>query len=137
MTYANQALSAQPKTEGDVHPAFVHASRTPVETAGDGIKRQLMGYGPKIMGAHVWFQVGAIGQMHAHHHAQMAYVVSGVFDVTVGEETRTLKAGDSFYVAPNVMHGAVCLEAGELLDVFSPWREDFLPEGVAARAENT
>ena len=111
---------------GDDLPAFVQAETTPVEVAGEGLKRQLLGYGPAIMGAHAWFETGAVGQMHAHHHAQIAYVVSGRFAVTVGEETRTLVAGDSFYVAPNVMHGAVCEEAGELIDVFSPWREDFL-----------
>jgi quercetin dioxygenase-like cupin family protein len=29
-------------------------------------------------------------------------------------------------MAPNVEHGAVCLSAGVLIDVFSPAREDFL-----------
>jgi len=38
---------------------------------------------------------------------------------------KVLKAGDVFYVAPNLIHGAVCLEAGVLIDVFSPMREDF------------
>ena len=34
--------------------------------------------------------------------------------------------GDSFYVPPNTVHGAVCIEEGELIDVFSPIREDFM-----------
>ena len=34
--------------------------------------------------------------------------------------------GDSFYVHPNLEHGAVCRSAGVLIDVFSPMREDFL-----------
>jgi quercetin dioxygenase-like cupin family protein len=29
-------------------------------------------------------------------------------------------------VPSNVVHGCVCLEAGMLVDVFSPHREDFL-----------
>ena len=37
-----------------------------------------------------------------------------------------LKTGDSFYIPPNVLHGAICTEAGELIDVFSPIREDFM-----------
>jgi quercetin dioxygenase-like cupin family protein len=53
-------------------------------------------------------------------------VESGVFDFTIGEETRTLKTGDCAYVPPNVEHGAVCKETGVLLDIFSPVREDFL-----------
>ena len=27
-----------------------------------------------------------------------------------------------------VPHGCICLEAGVLLDIFNPMREDFLPE---------
>lgn len=27
---------------------------------------------------------------------------------------------------PNAVHGTVCLEAGKLVDVFAPMREDFL-----------
>ena len=29
-------------------------------------------------------------------------------------------------VAPNLLHGCVCLEAGVLIDTFTPMREDFL-----------
>ena len=39
---------------------------------------------------------------------------------------RRLGPGDSFYVQPNLDHGAVSRKAGVLLDVFSPAREDFL-----------
>ena len=35
-------------------------------------------------------------------------------------------AGDGYYVAPNLPHGCVCLEAGVLIDTFTPMREDFL-----------
>ena len=34
-----------------------------------------------------------------------------------------------FYVPPHAIHGAVCLEAGVLIDVFSPMREDFIKQG--------
>ena len=122
------AQTAKTTSEGDAPELerFVHADRTEIEEVGPGLKRQLLGYGPKIMGAHVWFETGAVGEMHKHHHAQIAYVASGRFKVTIEDETRTLVAGDSFYVPPHAMHGAVCEEAGELIDVFSPWREDFI-----------
>ena len=120
------AAKTAPQGDDAALERFVHADRTETLEAGPGLKRQLLGYGPQIMGAHVWFETGAVGQMHAHHHAQIAYVVSGRFKVTIEDETRTLVAGDSFYVPPHAMHGAVCEEAGELIDVFSPWREDFI-----------
>ena len=71
------------------------------------------------------FEEGAIGYQHDHPHTQVSYVESGEFEAIVDGETRILKAGDSFYVAPNKLHGAVCKKAGVLIDVFSPHREDF------------
>lgn len=107
---------------------FVRNSETPMEEVGPGLKRQILGYNNEIMAVRAIFEEGAVGEMHKHPHSQVAYVVSGKFDVTVGDETKTLVAGDSFYVAPEVMHGAVCTEAGVLIDMFSPVREDFLAD---------
>jgi len=96
------------------------------ETVGEGVKRKIMAYDDKIMLVHVAFDKGGIGPMHQHYHSQVTYVVSGSFDVTIDGKTETLKTGDSFYIPPNVLHGAICTEAGELIDVFSPIREDFM-----------
>lgn len=114
---------------------FIHGDKNSREDLGDGIKRQILGYNREIMMVRVWFDEHAVGQLHSHYHSQVSYVESGRFDVTVGDETRSLKAGDSFFIPPNVTHGAVCKEAGVLLDVFSPVREDFLRgEGYANEA---
>ena len=107
-------------------PSFVKADPAGSETVAPGVKRQLLGYGGPLMGARVWFETGAVGEVHAHPHAQMSYVESGEFEVRVGDRTQLLSAGDSFYVAPQEPHGAVCRKAGVLIDVFSPAREDFL-----------
>ena len=108
--------------------AFMLGARTPRESVGEGLVRQLFGYNDSILMAKVDFDAGAVGTVHAHPHSQVSYVVSGEFDVFVdGVETR-LGPGDSFYIAPNLDHGAVCRKAGVLIDVFSPVREDFLPE---------
>ncbi|MFI8379175.1 MULTISPECIES: cupin domain-containing protein [unclassified Leeuwenhoekiella] len=96
------------------------------ETVGDGVKRKIKGYDDTIMMVQVDFKKGSIGPMHEHHHAQVTYVVKGSFDVTIGGETKTLKSGDSFYIPPHVLHGALCTEDGMLIDVFSPIREDFM-----------
>ena len=112
--------------EGDVF--FAKAADRPRDTVGQGIARQLMAWGDDIMAARVWFDAGAVGGLHAHPHAQVSYVESGRFEVTVGRWRRVLSAGDSFYVPPDVSHGAVCLAAGVLIDVFAPHREDFLAQ---------
>ena len=58
----------------------------------------------------------------------MTYVDGGEFEMTIGDDIRTIKAGDSYYIPPFVMHGCVCKKAGKLIDVFSPLREDFLED---------
>ena len=96
------------------------------ETVGEGLKRKIMGYDDKIMLVKVDFQVGAIGSLHEHHHSQVTYVESGAFDFTIGDVTKMVTGGDTVYIPPHVMHGAICTEAGVLIDVFSPMREDFM-----------
>jgi len=107
---------------------FVFADSVEKEDQGGGIVRQIMGYNDSLMLARASFEENAIGYTHSHPHAQLAYVESGAFEFTVGDETTMLKKGDCAYVPPGVEHGAVCHESGVLLDIFSPLREDFLAE---------
>ena len=105
---------------------FIMGDEIAWETVGEGVRRQIMGYDDRIMLVNVEFEKGGIGPMHQHYHSQVTYVISGQFDLTIGEETRRMKGGDAFYIPPNVMHGAICIEKGVLIDVFSPIREDFM-----------
>ena len=107
-------------------PPFVTADPSLIEQADDGIKRQVLGYGPDLMAVKVWFEEGAVGYQHEHEHTQVSYVESGEFEVTIDGQTQILGPGDSFYVVSNKLHGAVCKKAGVLIDIFSPQREDFL-----------
>lgn len=107
-------------------PSFVLADNEEIEYADKDITRQFLGYGPDLMAVKVFFEEGAEGYQHQHPHSQVSYVESGEFEAFIDGKTQLLKAGDSFYVAPNQLHGAVCKKAGVLIDVFSPHREDFL-----------
>jgi quercetin dioxygenase-like cupin family protein len=46
--------------------------------------------------------------------------------VTCEGEKKILKAGDSYLIKPDQIHGVVALEDSKLLDVFTPMREDFI-----------
>src|SRR5690606_15263109 len=87
------------------------------EIVGEGVKRKIMGYDDKIMLVKVHFQKGGIGVMHEHYHSQVTYVVDGEFEVTIAGETQLLKEGDSFYIPPHALHGAICKKEGVLIDV--------------------
>ncbi len=96
------------------------------EQVDKGIKRKIMAYDERLMVVKVAFETGGVGTVHQHHHTQITHVESGVFEVEIDGEKQILKAGDAFFIPSNIWHGAVCMEAGVLIDVFSPMREDFI-----------
>ncbi len=106
--------------------SFQLEAETKWEDLGDGVQRQIMGYDDQIMLVKVKFETGAVGALHNHPHVQATHVHSGVFEATIGEQKQILKEGDGFYAEPNVIHGVVCLDAGILIDAFTPQRADFL-----------
>lgn len=93
---------------------------------GAGVSRKIMSYNNEMMVVRVRFEAGAIGAVHQHVHTQSTFVVQGKFEFSIGEEKLIIAAGDTCLMPSNILHGCVCLEKGELLDVFTPMREDFL-----------
>ncbi len=94
--------------------------------AGGGLTRKVAAYNDNLMCVEAHFEKGTVAALHSHPHEQITYVISGRFEFVVGDETYIVSAGDSLYKQPNIVHGATCLEAGTLLDLFTPHREDFL-----------
>ncbi len=106
--------------------SFFKEETKPWEEAGKGITRQFVGFNTQLMMVKVKFEKGAIGYVHDHFHSQVTYVASGEFEITIEGKAQNLKSGDGFFLMPNQKHGAECIEAGILFDVFSPVREEFL-----------
>jgi len=96
------------------------------EELGGGVKRKVMPFDDNLMLVKVDFEKNAIGILHNHPHLQLSYVARGSFVVTMGEDKKILNEGDVFFAPSKVFHGVVCLEAGVLIDIFNPHREDFL-----------
>jgi quercetin dioxygenase-like cupin family protein len=105
---------------------FLIGAELPVVEVDGGLTRKLMGYDGQLMLLKVKFKTGSIGYQHQHFHSQSSYIASGVFEVTINGEKKILRQGDGFYVEPDVIHGAVCLEEGIIIDTFSPMRLDFI-----------
>ncbi|AAO07829.1 TPA: cupin domain-containing protein [Vibrio vulnificus] len=105
---------------------FVFNQDITLEDLGQGISRKVLAHSDNMMSVEVHFETGAIGAMHSHPHEQLTYVLSGEFEFTIGDEKKIVKTGDTMYKEPNVEHGCVCLEAGVLIDTFTPMRKDFV-----------
>jgi len=90
-----------------------------------GLWRQVMSYSQNLMLVRHKIEPGWVGAAHSHPHEQLIYVVSGAIQLTAGDRTHALSAGDSFLVAGGIQHQARTDRATEVLDVFAPYRADY------------
>lgn len=105
---------------------FIDDSDIPWEDLGGGLKRKMMSYDDNLMMVKVSFEKGGIGVLHQHFHTKMSYIDNGTFEITIGEKSQILQQGDAYYIPPDVVHGALCIEPGVLVDIFTPFRADFI-----------
>ena len=55
---------------------FMDSPRSEATDLGGGIYRTILGYDEKILMAKVWFDKGAVGDVHTHTHSQVTYILS-------------------------------------------------------------
>lgn len=91
-----------------------------------GVTRRVLSENADLMVVSFCFDQGAEGKLHSHPHVQSTYVASGKFRFFRDGEAILLNPGDSLVIPGNVEHGCQCLEQGELIDCFTPRRDDFL-----------
>ena len=96
------------------------------EDAEPGIRRRILQAQGGLMLMEVRFAAGAAGYEHNHVHEQISYCTAGRFEYSLDGRTVMLSEGESVYVPSNARHGAKAVEAGTLIDVFTPVREDLL-----------
>lgn len=71
------------------------------------------------------FEAGTVLPSHAHPHDQVANIIEGTFEMTVGNETRVIQPGTVVHFPPNVPHGGKAITRCRFIDVFHPVREDY------------
>jgi quercetin dioxygenase-like cupin family protein len=99
----------------------------PVIPSGPDVTRQVLADSHALMVVAFRFTAtGAKGALHSHPHVQSTYCASGRFRFTLGDQVFDIAPGDAFVIPSGIVHGCVCLEPGELIDSFTPRRDDFL-----------
>jgi quercetin dioxygenase-like cupin family protein len=68
---------------------------------------------------------GASFPEHRHPHEQISIVVKGKFELTLDGEVETLTPGRVAIIPPGTPHSGKAVTACEIIDVFSPVREDY------------
>jgi quercetin dioxygenase-like cupin family protein len=68
----------------------------------------------------VFLDIDPIGEVPPHSHGdQWGIVVEGEMELTIGDETRRYRPGDSYYIPAGVPHGAKFLTHFRAIDVFA------------------
>ena len=95
-----------------------------------GVSLDSLAIGEKSMVAKMNYVKGNFATTHQHPHEQCGYVISGEYrlKVEIPEENIDilLHAGDSYAIPGNTPHSFEVIEGGEVVDVFTPQREDSL-----------
>jgi quercetin dioxygenase-like cupin family protein len=85
--------------------------------------------GGKLMANWVTIEPNREMPRHQHPHEQLGIMLEGTLELTIGDETRLINAGDAYTIPPNLPHNARTLDEGcVVLDIFTPPREDYAGE---------
>ena len=93
-----------------------------------GVKLKTLTYGEKTLLAEFRNQKGAVLTEHSHPHEQIGYLISGRIAFTIDGKQYLAEPGDSWCIHGGVPHSAETLEDALVIEVFSPVREEFLPQ---------
>ena len=90
-----------------------------------GIYRKTLIYNNNMMLCHFILEENSEVPLHSHKEHQIGYVIKGKLQFFTENEKFMAEEGDSYVFESNEKHGAKILEDSEVLDVFSPSREDY------------
>ncbi|MEA2036756.1 MAG: cupin domain-containing protein [Nanoarchaeota archaeon] len=62
---------------------------------------------------------------HSHPNEQVANILEGKFQLTIGDQTKVLGKGEVAIIYSNVKHSGKAITKCKILDVFHPVREDY------------
>lgn len=92
----------------------------------ESIRRKIFAPGESIMSMLVELKQGGVGTGHSHPHEQIGFVVSGKIEITIEGVAHQISAGEQIYVPSNQFHTVVALEDTQILEIFTPLRQDLL-----------
>jgi len=110
---------------------FYKSNRDGYKQILPGIQIKTLVYGDKALLSEFRMEQGSQLPAHAHPNEQTGYLISGRIRLSIGEKTFEVEPGDSWSVPGSVMHRAEILADALAIEVFSPVREDYLPQNLA------
>jgi len=104
-----------------------------VVSKGNSVKKQFLGVdfevlaiGKESMVTKMLFKESDFVPFHKHPNEQNGYVISGRYKLMFDKKEYIISGGDSYSIPANMEHSLEIIEAGEVIDFFTPVREDYL-----------
>ena len=104
---------------------FIYRDKIETIDMEGGVIRQYLGEGQNMNVQHWNMADNSVVKLHKHSQEQFGYVIQGGFKMIVGDETSELKAGDAYFIPPDVLHEFTAVGETEAIDIFSPVKKDF------------
>jgi quercetin dioxygenase-like cupin family protein len=95
-----------------------------------GVKIKTLSYGEKTLLSEFHICQGISLPKHHHTCEQTGYLISGSMLLTIANKTHEAFPGDSWAIKSNIEHSAAAIEDSIIVEVFSPLREEYLPENM-------
>ena len=92
--------------------AAARAADIAIESSRAGVGTRVFFKTETVKLQEVFFDAGSVAAGHAHAEDQVAYIVSGRFEVTLDGTPHELGAGDAYLIPGGVVHGVKGLETG-------------------------
>lgn len=94
-----------------------------------GVNLDSLAVGERSMVTKMNYVRGDFATLHTHPHEQCGYVISGTYHLIVDCEEKIdviMHPGDTYAIPGNTPHSFEVIEGGEVVDVFTPQRDDYL-----------
>jgi unsaturated pyranuronate lyase len=97
----------------------------PAKELAPGVRRRFI-TADRVTIARFNLSKGAVVPAHAHEHEQVSYVVRGALRFVVDGAETVVRSGEALQIPSWVEHRVHVIEDTEVIDVFSPVRQDWL-----------
>jgi len=99
-------------------------------TAIDGIEIKTLVHGDNTLMTEFILKKDTRLPLHSHPHEQTGYLVKGRIRLFIGDDSYDVRPGDSWCIPGDVDHRAEIIDDSVAIEIFSPVREDYLPENL-------
>ncbi len=94
-----------------------------------GIRMKTVCYGANTHMIHLKLDAGSVLPLHSHPHEQTGMLLSGRVTFMAEDQEYDTRPGDSWCFPGGQPHGVQVIEDSVIVEVFSPLREEYLPQG--------